>query len=777
MDDVYDEFLRYLDAPNPALDGPVPESLHTEHGDPDESLLDADDDEEEVQVLTPPLVPELVPLPIAPIDDHQVNDITQMDFETVSTHSSDVTGIIFQDSVSSYQSGTSYCTAYSKYGIREGLKEIPEDQAIDSNKPHMSSTYYQCKEARAATRTYNVTSVDIGECTGDAKPIHMSSVSSLDCVGDTEVLRTFRGTRMSSNNVTVNQNISLSYDPASLICVVCEVPHSILATGEGGAPPIMIFTDQNFLPSLCGNGSCISISRLEDGSLDEIAKLAVEVLDRHTIPAGSLILLGSASHLHVAGTSIFAIDWTKSVSHLLSNLRNVKILPLVPILREDGPGSLGRQLIEIRTWYSKIYEKNTLGLSPVWDKLVEILKKTDEDGLDLGFTEVYSVALPCSLEPGSELEPVKFHTSSSHTTVRSLDYVASNELIRTLVDLLQCKFATVANSEDLLSREPAIQESGGKDLTHCILIGASNLGKIEPHLTKKGITVYDLTSPGWTPTPTNIQNLCDALRSIPWLADSVVIFDVLGNITFRQEQLDGTLAFPHKSGGAYHIEGKVNVCSHSALKVIIKSLKPVFDLIPGLLLFLSTLPRYLYNGCCLEKDHCLGTDTKEYVESLLQDTIALRAVCKNSLLELGLKNFWVPDILGKLLPACSGIPEIAVGLKTLSAADGVHFTPLGYEKLADTIETCSRNLTMKTRSAEISVSASAGPGKKSAKTFYWRGFQSPVGSDRPRQRHDAYMLTHQGGGGKWTANRGGRGGLEGVRGRGGHSRPPYYRRN
>ncbi len=134
MDDVYDEFLRYLDAPTPALDGPVPASLHTEHGDPDESLLDADDDEEEVQVLTPPLVPELVPLPTAPTNNQKVNDITQMDFETVSTHSSDVTSIIFQGSVSAHQSGTSYCTAYSKYGIREGLKEIPEDQSIDSNK-------------------------------------------------------------------------------------------------------------------------------------------------------------------------------------------------------------------------------------------------------------------------------------------------------------------------------------------------------------------------------------------------------------------------------------------------------------------------------------------------------------------------------------------------------------------------------------------------------------------------------------------------------------------
>ena len=168
---------------------------------------------------------------------------------------------------------------------------------------------------------------------------------------------------------------------------------------------------------------------------------------------------------------------------------------MVPILREDGPGSLGRQLIEIRTWFGKVYEKNTLGLTPVWDKLAENLTKTDEDGLDLGYSEIYSVALPASLDPNSPLVPFKFYSSSSHTTVRSFDSAASYELIRTLVDLLQCKFATVANSEDFLFREPAMQESGGKGLTKCILIGGSNLKKILPHLTQQGLTCLLYTSP------------------------------------------------------------------------------------------------------------------------------------------------------------------------------------------------------------------------------------------------------------------------------------------
>jgi hypothetical protein len=537
----------------------------------------------------------------------------------------------------------------------------------------------------------------------------------------------------------------------------------------------MIFSDQNFLPTLCGKHSCISISRLEDGSLTEITSLAIEVLERQKVPIGSLILLGSASHLHNVGTTIFAIDWNNCVAELLSRIKNVKILPLVPILREDGPGSLGRQLIEIRTWYGKIYEKNTLGIIPVWDKLVKTLTETDEDGLDLGYSEVYCVALPTSLEPGSPLEPVKFYTSSSHTTVRSFDSMASHELIRTLVDLLQSKFATDANSEDLLFREPAEQESGGKDPKKFIVIGGSNLSKTVTHLVSNGLTVLDLTVRGWTPTAENIQKACDSLKTVPNLVDYVIIFDVLGNITFRQEQLDGTLALPHKVNGVHHLSGTVHVCSHSTLKTIIKSLKPILDIITGCdFLFLSPIPRHLFNGCCLDPEHCVGADTKEYVESLLKDVLSLRAVCKNALLELGLKRFWVPDLIGNLLPACNGLSEQAAGLREIAAADGVHFTKHGYEKLAHTILCCSKSLVEKSNTAKNSVSDAGGSNSShrgGPKSFYWRGFVSPIGSERPRNHQARFMLTHQGsgGGGKWNRGQ--------NRDRGGHNRPPpYYQR-
>jgi hypothetical protein len=513
---------------------------------------------------------------------------------------------------------------------------------------------------------------------------------------------------------------------------------------------------------------------LEDGTLDELVELAAEILGRNQIPVGSLLLLGSANHLHNVGSSLYAINWCFSVEKISSLIRNVKTIPLTPILREDGPGSLGRQLIEISAWYEKVYMNNSLGVLPVWKKLVETLGKTDEDGLDLGFTDMYTVAFPCSLAPGSQLVPFKFKVSSSHTTVRGLDSVASNELVRTLLDLLQCNFATVANSEELLSAEPASQTEGGKDITRLIVCGGSNMSKIVPILTKMGYTVVDLSTPGWTPTEGNILSLKASIQQLSEIPGTVVILDLLGNVAFRQAQLDGTLALPYKSGGKHHIEGKVHVCNHSSLSTIVNSLKPVLEVLIDEFLFCSPIPRFLFNGCCTAQDHCVGTDTAEYVTSLLQETLALRGVCKTSIQALGKKNGWVPDLVGNLLPACNGIQEKAVGLKHIMSADGVHFTKHGYEKLAETLVKCCKTHLEKSVSAVSSVSAR--PAGSRQKTFYWRGFASPVGSSRPSSHAAAYKIAHPGGGGKWRNNPVNTGKNDSKK-QGGRNAPPYYRRN
>ncbi len=141
---------------------------------------------------------------------------------------------------------------------------------------------------------------------------------------------------------------------------------------------------------------------------------------------------------------------------------------------------------------------------------------------------------------------------------------------------------------------------------------------------------------------------------------------------------------------------------------------------------------------------------------------------------MGLKRFWVPDLIGKLLPACNGLAEQATGLREIAAADGVHFTKHGYEKLAHTMVCWSKSLVVNSYTAKNSVSdagGSHGSHRGGPKSFFWRGFVSPIGSERPRNHHAKFMLTHQGsgGGGKWKKGQ--------NRDRGGQNRPPpYYQR-
>ncbi len=122
-------------------------------------------------------------------------------------------------------------------------------------------------------------------------------------------------------------------------------------------------------------------------------------------------------------------------------------------------------------------------------------------------------------------------------------------------------------------------------------------------------------------------------------------------------------------------------------------------------------PRYLYNGCCNDDEHCIGVNTEEYVHTLLKDTLSLRAVCKKGILEFGKKDIWVPDLVGKMLPACNGISEQALGWKQIAAADGVHLVQSRYDKMAAAITVCVESLLNKSALPAV-TSVSATPAQK-----------------------------------------------------------------
>ena len=103
------------------------------------------------------------------------------------------------------------------------------------------------------------------------------------------------------------KNISTSFDISTLNCNTCiKGEHTALfKEGEANAqqPVCFVLTDQNFPPSIPvdGEGECIKVVCVEDGTLDELLDVLLEITLGFAIPSGSVVILFSLSHLAWGG--------------------------------------------------------------------------------------------------------------------------------------------------------------------------------------------------------------------------------------------------------------------------------------------------------------------------------------------------------------------------------------------------------------------------------------------------------------------------------------------
>jgi hypothetical protein len=110
------------------------------------------------------------------------------------------------------------------------------------------------------------------------------------------------------------------------------------------------------------------------------------------------------------------------------------------------------------------------------------------------------------------------------------------------------------------------------------------------------------TVPGWVPNPANLTQISNTLGSAA--PGSIAILDLLGNVSYRYMQCDGTLALPYKMGVKHHFEGEILTLSQSSLVSILGSIKPSLSSTTCHLCLLSPLPRHLHDGCCKSAEHC-----------------------------------------------------------------------------------------------------------------------------------------------------------------------------
>jgi len=243
----------------------------------------------------------------------------------------------------------------------------------------LGTGYLQCSAGKRNSLICDTVNIVINGENSSVIPessIH-KRLGGLDLSGDSDsVHKTFHGARMCKGNQIVNECISLSFDPSNLRCLACSDQHMI--TEQRNNPLVIIVGDQNFVPFLkieqsgpdTGSGlntvtRCCAVVRLENVSLSDLVDITMEVFDREkNIPPGSVILVGSGSHLYRNGSSQYASDWCLASHRLTTRYKDMHVGPLAPIFREDVPGSVAKDLLQIATWFAQTYAKGCWTTGP-----------------------------------------------------------------------------------------------------------------------------------------------------------------------------------------------------------------------------------------------------------------------------------------------------------------------------------------------------------------------------------------------------------------------------
>ena len=234
--------------------------------------------------------------------------------------------------------------------------------SFHSSKSHNDDSYSYGNKQFTVSRAYKAIRV---ARLADMSACHLSSSlsSPLDPAGallDERDSRNF--TCFMINSFETKRNISSSFDTASMVCVTCALKknhvtllkHHAKANPDYSSPVVFILADQSFpayLPT-GGEGECLRILRLEDGSLGDLTQVILDTLKNFVVPAGSVILIHSLSHLAWVGPAAYAEDLVRARQRICGTYRSgVTVIHGLPVPADGcGNSDLVNDLAAVADW-------------------------------------------------------------------------------------------------------------------------------------------------------------------------------------------------------------------------------------------------------------------------------------------------------------------------------------------------------------------------------------------------------------------------------------------
>jgi hypothetical protein len=427
--------------------------------------------------------------------------------------------------------------------------------------------------------------------------------------------------------VDKGRNVSRSFDTTGRICETCPAAHDAFQ-GKDDLPVVFALSDQHFSPCLPARDQkdCIRVCRVEDGYLREIVGEFVSGVGKRRLVPGSVVLLGSLTHLERDGTAKYAEEWKQCRNWIQSDLGGIMVLPLIPMPMEDiSDRATIRSLIEFLSWFDCLPEAEVKLLSDTRKQFVSrLLART---GTGRGWCDGrQTFTMPVDL---SSFNSVTFNSRLWGNRPRKVNaFTVEDERLWAgmLAGELNRDFS-LNLSEDLgiFRSASEIRKMGeGTNKVKIVVGGGSNASKLATALKNQGIVVDSLAVPGWRLTPDNVKKLIDSISAAE--EGSVFVLYGIGNSCFVSVDDDMRSGPPFRGrDGKFHSHGTLEVVSGFLLDRILTLLKDVVSSCNGRFLVIVTpMPRY-WIPCCPKGKQLDEAGSDSDKRRLLRELSRLRA--------------------------------------------------------------------------------------------------------------------------------------------------------
>jgi hypothetical protein len=484
------------------------------------------------------------------------------------------------------------------------------------------------------------------------------------------------------HRLDVGMNITTSFNPANMKCSGCPVRgvHSVVGR-EDGKQVVIVASDQNFPPVLYSKDgeACVAIIRIEFGTAKELGFAVGDLLHGISLPAGSVILVGSTSDLGRQGIVGYTDELARSL-RILKEKQGKKVqvvaLPPVPLGRINSFTVL-RLVVEAEHWAEKLEGGDGVLLKRTRGELVKTIGEHAA-----GHVKDPEVTVNTLLKKVDGYDRVRVRSvvwNNMPEKMRLLSVEGEARIINTLVEEVRTNFGVRVSRNLDLAREGGRVQPEYK----YVIIGASNADRVGDIMKELGKDVLKITKGGWRPSKKGVEEML-ALMAGKDLGGRIVIFYGLDNGVYFAEDEEGDRSQPKPDEkGVYHVKGRVELATERQAKGLLANCDPILDRVSeNREMLVAPGVRHYREPCCVLETHCTNLTEGGYRRGMIEDLGRIRDAMGDLCREKGMRSYRVVSPVDQL-----GI-RVAMSeddLIKILGDDPVHMTAAAYMKLAGSL--------------------------------------------------------------------------------------------